>query len=153
MLLLPLFHVFQFKLMKIIQFILAFLFLWLHLTVLALPEDCVINPNETRSAEEFLSTCGQQTGGVDPSTYSQDKEGTRDQIIAIANGAISFGALLAVWAIVWSGIQYTKAFGEDEKLKKAKTTWIYSLIWLILLLISFGIVDIFINFIYTVTGN
>ncbi len=74
-------------------------------------------------------------------------------IIPIANGAISFGALLAVWAIVWSGIQYTKAFGEDEKLKKAKTTWIYSLIWLILLLISFGIVDIFINFIYTVTGN
>lgn len=63
--------------------------------------------------------------------------GTKKQIRDIATGAISFGALLAVGALVWSGIQYTKALGEDEKLKKAKMTGIYSLIGLILLLTSF----------------
>lgn len=93
------------------------------------------------------------TTGIDPSGYTSDMDGTKKMIIDISNGVISFGALLAVGALVWSGIQYTKAFGEDEKLKKAKTTGIYSLIGLILLLTAFGLVDIFINFIYTITGN
>ena len=48
---------------------------------------------------------------------------------------------------------YINQFGSEEKLKKAKMTGLYSLIGLILLLISFGIVDIFINFIYTISGN
>jgi hypothetical protein len=148
-----LFHVFQFKFMKILYLLVILISLFFNLWAYWAPDHCVIAPNETRMAHEFLTACATMTSWIDPSNFSQDKEGTRNQIIAIANGAISFGALLAVWAIVWSGVQYTKAFGEDEKLKKAKATWIYSLIWLLLLLISFGMVDIFINFIYTITGN
>jgi hypothetical protein len=82
-----------------------------------------------------------------------DKEAVVDRIISIAEWAISLGALLAVGAIVWAGIQYTKSLGDDEKLKKAKTTGVYALIGLILLLMSFGLVDIFINFIYSMAGS
>ena len=110
-----------------------------------------------KDAWQFLADCGQNTIWINPwsagSQYTVLETEAKQKIIDIANNVISLWALLAVGAIVWSGIQYTKAFGEDEKLKKAKTTGIYSLIGLILLLISFGIVDIFINFIYTITGN
>lgn len=50
--------------------------------------------------------------------------------------------------IVWSGIQYTKSFGEDESLKKAKNTGIYAVIGLLLLMASFGLVDIVIQFVF-----
>ena len=139
--------------MKIFSFLFLFLLLCLNISVLAWPSDCYIDPNETRTADQFLKDCAMGTKSIDPSNYSWDMIGTKKQIRDIATGAISFWALLAVGALVWSGIQYTKALGEDEKLKKAKMTGIYSLIGLILLLTSFWLVDIFINFIYTVTGN
>lgn len=72
----------------------------------------------------------------------------KEQIKKIAERAISVGALIAVGAIVWAGIQYTKAYGEDESIKKAKNTGIYALIGLVLLLAAFGLVDIFINFLF-----
>ncbi len=62
---------------------------------------------------------------------------------------IEFGALFAIGAIVFSGIQYTTSYGEDEKVKKAKMTGIYALIGLLLLLIAFPLVDIIINFLYS----
>ena len=67
----------------------------------------------------------------------------------IAETAISFGALIAVAILVWSGIQYTLSYGEDEKIKHAKSTAINALIGLILLMASFGLVDVFLNFIFT----
>lgn len=139
--------------MKVIRFLFWVYLILIHVSLYALPSDCKIDPNDSRDASQFLTDCARSTTGIDPSQYSADMEGTKDMIIKIANGAISFWALLAVGALVWSGIQYTKAYGEDEKLKKAKTTGIYSLIGLILLLTAFWLVDIFINFIYTVTGN
>jgi hypothetical protein len=41
---------------------------------------------------------------------------------------IAFGALFAIGALVFTGIQYTMSYGDDEKIKKAKTTGIYALI-------------------------
>ena len=67
----------------------------------------------------------------------------------MAEKAIAFGALLAVGALVWAGIQYTSSFGEDEKIKHAKSTGVYAVIGLVLLMASFGLVDIVINFIYS----
>ena len=43
-------------------------------------------------------------------------------IKSVAKTVISFGALFAIGAIVFSGIQYTTSYGDDEKVKKAKTT-------------------------------
>ena len=62
---------------------------------------------------------------------------------------IEFGALFAIGAIVFSGIQYTTSYGEDEKVKKAKMTGIYALIGLFLLLLAFPLVNIIVNFLYS----
>lgn len=63
--------------------------------------------------------------------------GIRKQVQSIAETALAIGALLAVALLVWSGIQYTITYGEDEKIKHAKTTAIYALIGLILMMASF----------------
>ena len=69
-------------------------------------------------------------------------------IKSVAKTVISFGALFAIGAIVFSGIQYTTSYGDDEKVKKAKTTGVYAIIGLFLLLLAFPLVDILVNFVY-----
>lgn len=99
------------------------------------------------NAAEFLAKCASGTTGIQVKADGSVTS-VKDRIVDIAKKAIAFGALLAVGAIVWAGIQYTKSFGEDESLKKAKNTGIYAVIGLILLMSAFGLVDIIINFIY-----
>jgi uncharacterized membrane protein YgdD (TMEM256/DUF423 family) len=70
-------------------------------------------------------------------------------IVNIAEKVIAFGALFAIGAIVFSGIQYTTSFGDDEKTKKAKMTGIYALTGLVLLLVAFSLVNIIVTFIYS----
>ena len=82
--------------MKIIHILLSLILLSFNITLFAGSDSCYIDPTETRPASEFLSDCGSNTTGIDPSQFSPDMEGTKDQVIKIANGAISFGALLAV---------------------------------------------------------
>lgn len=104
------------------------------------------------SSTTFLTDCSQeQSGFINPSDTISTTTGIQQRVGEIATGAISLGALLAVGAIVWAGIQYTKSFGDDEKLKKAKTTGIYAVIGLILMMLSFSLVDVIINFIFKVT--
>lgn len=67
----------------------------------------------------------------------------------MASRLIQFGALFAIGVIVYSGIRYTTSVWDDEKIKNAKGTLIYAVIWLILLLIAFPLVDIIIGFIYS----
>jgi hypothetical protein len=50
-------------------------------------------------------------------------------------------------------MRYTSSYGDDEKLKKAKTTGIYALIGLLLMMASFGLVDIIINSIYKIAAG
>jgi hypothetical protein len=135
--------------MNSIGYIVLFIIVALGNTVNAGVQDC----NVWWSATQFLTDCAKDTPSIDPGKTPASMDWVKEMIILIANGAISLGALLAVWSLVWSGIQYTKSFGAEERLKKAKLTGIYSIIGLLLLLISFTSVDIFINFIYTITGN
>ncbi len=112
---------------------------------------CTISSGTT--AVGLLTGCGDLTTvWVRPGGWDA-KWDVQKRIQDIASVAISFWALLAVGALVWSGIQYTKAYGEDEKLKKAKTTAIYSIIGLVLLMASFGLIDIFMNFLYKVSAG
>ena len=130
------------------------IFLVLNISsIFALPSTCMILKDDPRTADQILTACWAGTIWVWPNFDSNDKEGVRGRIESIASVAISFWALLAVGALVWSGIQYTKAYGEDEKLKKAKTTAIYSIIGLILLMASFGLIDIFMKFLYKVSAG
>ena len=117
----------------------------------AIPATCQIIDGQ--SVANMLTACAEWTIGIDPLNDSNDRQWVKDRIVKIATWAIALGALLAVGAIVWAGIQYTKAYGEDEQLKKAKNTGVYALIGLILLLTSFMLVDVFINLVYTVVGQ
>lgn len=107
---------------------------------------------EETNASSFLSGCSSGTIGIDPALV-QWEAGTRERVWLVATGAISLWALLAVGAIVWAGIQYTKSFGDDEKLKKAKSTGIYAVIGLVLMMLSFSLVDVFINFLFRITES
>ena len=139
--------------MRNIWYIVLFMMILFGNSAMAWAQDCSIWWSDNRAATDFLNRCANGTVSLDPGMSPPTMPWVKEIVILIANGVISFGALLAVWALVWSGIQYTKAYGDEGKLKKAKLTGIYSVTWLILLLISFGSVDIFINFIYTITGN
>lgn len=75
--------------------------------------------------------------------------GVKDFVTNIAQGVIAFAALFAVGAIVFAGIRYTTSYGEDEKHKSAKDTAIAALIGLALCLIAFPLVELIVNFFYS----
>ncbi len=113
--------------------------------IFAAPIGCNI---EKINAGTFLKNCGAGTAWIQPGG-GDGKSGVKERVKTIAETAIAFGALLAVAMLVWSGIQYTITYGEDEKIKHAKTTAVYALIGLILMMASFWLVDVFLSFIFT----
>ncbi len=103
------------------------------------------------NAGAFLRGCANSAGptnGIDPNKLWGGVTAVKDLVIQIAKRVIQFGALFAIGAIVFSGIQYTTSYGDDEKVKKAKTTGVYAVIGLLLLLVAFPLVDIVVNFVY-----
>ncbi len=107
------------------------------------------NPN---GLSQFMKACANGTYGISPDGPS-DIQGIKDRIASVAKRVIQLGALLAVGALVFSGIQYTTAYGDDEKLKHAKSTGIYAAIGLLLLMGAFGLVDILVRFIYDIVAT
>jgi hypothetical protein len=102
-------------------------------------------------ATQFLTDCSQvgnaSKGAIEPA-IGNATDSIKTLITTVAERVISFGALFAIGAIVWSGIQYNISYGDDEKIKKAKTTSIYALIGLFLLLVAFPMVNIVVEFVY-----
>lgn len=131
------------------KYILLLVFLLPLISVHSLYAACAISAGT--KAADLLADCGNMTTIWVPPGWSDGEATVRQRVKEMASVAISFWALLAVGALVWSWIQYTKAYGEDEKLKKAKTTAIYSVIGLVLLMASFGLIDIFMKFLYSVS--
>ena len=101
------------------------------------------------SASSYLKWCaGNADNAISPTNGGDGVTSIKALIKSVAKTVISFGALFAIGAIVFSGIQYTTSYGDDEKVKKAKTTWVYAIIGLFLLLLAFPLVDILVNFVY-----
>ncbi|MBP9779441.1 hypothetical protein KBD33_02325 [Candidatus Gracilibacteria bacterium] len=111
--------------------------------------DCSYVPTE--SASVFLEKCGTDSDPITDSDTGAD--GVREMVTKVAKTALGFAALFAIGAIVWSGIQYTTSYGDDEKIKKAKSTATFALIGLIIALTSFSLVSILVNFIYERLGG
>lgn len=108
--------------------------------------DC--NPNSTGAAAQFLVGCANSPqNAIDPSSW-MGMESIKKLIVTVWERVIAFGALFAIGAIVYSGVQYTTSYGDDEKIKKAKTTGVYALIGLAILLVAFPMVNIVVEFIY-----
>lgn len=146
--LLLLFEVYLSRLMRIIQLFLLVFFCFTNIcNIFAGSVNCsttISNPIQ------FLKLCWSGSSWV---PIGNDwKSWIYDRVKGIAEKAIILGGILAVGALVWAGIQYTTAYGDDEKLKHGKTTGIYAAIGLILLMAWFGLVDIFLKFIFKIAG-
>ena len=109
--------------------------------------DC--DPTYMGDAAQYLKNCAANpANAINPEQWGGGTTAVKTLIINVSKKVIEFGALFAIGAIVFSGIQYTTSYGDDEKVKKAKTTGIYAIIGLFLLLLAFPLVDIVINFVY-----
>jgi hypothetical protein len=104
--------------------------------------------NSQASAGTFLKGCSDDGNNSISLGQGNDATNIKKLVISISKQVIGFGALFAIGAIVFSGIQYTTSYGDDEKVKKAKTTGVYAIIGLLLLLLAFPLVDIMVNFVY-----
>ena len=72
-------------------------------------------------------------------------EGAKDattSIVTIIKETIKYVGLLAILAISWGGIQFLTSIGNEEKVKHAKQTVIYSLVGVILSVVAYTIIDI-----------
>ena len=109
--------------------------------------DCLATSN--LSASDYLKWCaGNSENAINPTNGWDGVTAIKALVKSTAKTIIAFGALFAIGAIVFSGIQYTTSYGDDEKVKKAKTTGVYAIIGLLLLLLAFPLVDILVNFVY-----
>lgn len=66
----------------------------------------------------------------------------------VINAALVLSALVAVFLIIYSGIQYVTSGGDKEKVDNARKRLTYAIIGLIVIIFSFAIV----NFIAQFTG-
>ena len=63
-------------------------------------------------------------------------------IVKIIKESIKYVGLLAILALSWGGIQFLTSIGNEEKVKSAKHTVIYSLVGVLLSVVAYTIVDI-----------
>jgi len=66
----------------------------------------------------------------------------------IVNWALIFAGVAALFFVIYAGIKYIRSGGEDEKIKSARETLTYAIIGLVVILLSFLII----NLISAVTG-
>ena len=74
-------------------------------------------------------------------TTDNTKESSWKLIGAIISWFIGITSVLAIMSITWAAIQMVLAVGEDEKIKKARYTMIYSFIGLIVAWLAYGTVS------------
>lgn len=65
----------------------------------------------------------------------------RDFIQKVLNFILSFLGLIAIIAIIYAGYMYIVAAGEDGQIEKAKKTIIYAIIGLIVVVVSYALVN------------
>lgn len=73
--------------------------------------------------------------------FEWSSEATRP-VVLIIKEAIKYVGLIAILVVSWGGIQFLTSIGNDEKVKHAKQTVIYALVWVLLSVVSYTIVDI-----------
>lgn len=65
----------------------------------------------------------------------------RSLALRIVNYFLTFLGLIAVVMVIYGGITYVIAAGEDEKIGNAKKIIMYALIGLVIVLVSFAVVN------------
>lgn len=67
---------------------------------------------------------------------------------SVLNWLITFAGVVALFFIIYAGIKYVRSGGDQEKIKSARETLTYAIIGLVIILLSFGII----NLIGAITG-
>lgn len=145
------------KIFKILILVMILLFPW---TTLAAQTNCRVT---TEAGSQRIDTivgnlrdCASGTSGIsieNNSINSADgKDNFRERVLELASGFMRYGTLFAVMALVVSGVMYTTAYGDGERLKTAKDTAIFALIGLIVALVSFPLVNAVLAIIYGAVG-
>ena len=114
--------------------------------------NCNYDPNDGGTISSALKGC-KPKGMIE--TKSGDYKFETDakkRVIDIANQLILVGSLLAVWAIVYAGILYTIAAGDDERIKSAKNALKFGIIGFAVMLVSFGLVNAIVRLFYATGG-
>ena len=107
------------------------------------------------------ATIAQMIQGCKPAKWqiSTDNEDytfsgwAKERVIQLINNIIAIGSLLAVGAIVYAGILYTIAAGDDERIKSAKNALKFGIIGFIVMLLSFPAVNALVNLFYSTAGG
>lgn len=84
------------------------------------------------------------TGGDNPENISiaTGGEGSiRALVLRIVNFFLGFLGILAVIMVIYGGVTYVTAAGADEAIGNAKKIILYSLVGIIIILLSFAIVN------------
>ncbi len=76
----------------------------------------------------------------------------RKRVIDIANQLILIGSILSVGVIVYAGILYIIAVGDDERIKSAKNALKFGIIGFAVMLISFGLINAIVRLFYATGG-
>ena len=79
------------------------------------------------------------TEGYDPSLVQQTN--LRDYVVNIVNFALGFLGLVAVVIIIYGGFTYVIAAGSEEKTGKAKKSIMYAVTGIVIILVSFALVN------------
>ncbi len=67
-------------------------------------------------------------------------------ILNITNWVLGFVTILAVLFLIWGGLQYLTAAGNEEQVEKAKSTITYALLGLIVAAIAYAAVVVVVNY-------
>lgn len=80
-------------------------------------------------------------GNIDSSHTSIDSKAEPISVFKKArNFIISFVYIITIWVLVWIGIRIASARGNPEEFKKAWMHLVYVIIWIFIIVASWGIV-------------
>ncbi|MBP8016488.1 hypothetical protein KAZ01_00625 [Candidatus Gracilibacteria bacterium] len=90
-------------------------------------------------------------GGTSNQGYSVNE--AKNKILSVTQKIVILGFIAAIGGIVFSGILFVVGLGNTDKIKKAKDALKWSLIGLIAIITAQIIVNVLINFIYSIGGS
>ncbi|ATU05471.1 hypothetical protein BKN14_03395 [Candidatus Gracilibacteria bacterium HOT-871] len=79
-----------------------------------------------------------------------DENGFQEQIIDWTNRVAFYLGIAAVFAIVLSGAQLALSTGHDEKIRLAKTTFIWSIAGFLLIIFAATIITVIVRLFYSI---
>ena len=88
-----------------------------------------------------ISTILAEVAKVTPVGDNTDPNALTTNVAGIINGVIGALGIVAVIVIIMGGVSYMTSAGDASKVKKAKDTILYGVIGLIIVMLSFAIVN------------